>query len=263
MDKRTCSLPECNRLHRARGLCATHYNQQHAPNRHAKKLVACTWCGTEVLKHSGGGRKYGQVCSDQCRQYLATPYCTLPSDHWARWYGKSSAWAPPLVKAKAEHPTFIGGICDECGNHFVEPNHGSPSLRCSKRCARRVSKRARKARENNSPGSFRWIEVIRIWIAAGKSCSYCDVVMTEQPDPDHVVPISRGGRNDLGNIVPCCRMCNADKGDLTLTEWAAERARLGKPARRYSLPHDDPRFIHLTMGEATGNAWRHSQALAA
>ena len=263
MNKRTCSLPECNRPHRARGLCATHYNQQHAPNRHAKKLVACTWCGTEVLKHSGGGRKYGQVCSDQCRQYLATPYCTLPADHWARWYGKSSAWTPPLVKVKVEHPAFIGGICDECGNHFVEPNHGSPSLRCSKRCARRVSKRARKARENNSPGSFRWIEVIRIWIAAGKSCSYCDVVMTEQPDPDHVVPISRGGRNDLGNIVPCCRMCNADKGDLTLAEWATERARLGKPARRYSLPHNDPRFTHLTMGEATGNAWRHSQALAA
>lgn len=100
MNKRTCSLPECNRPHRARGLCASHYNQTHAPDRHPKKLVPCTWCGTEVLKHSGGGRKFGQVCSDQCRQYLATPYCVLPADHWAMMYGKASAW--PRFSDQAE-----------------------------------------------------------------------------------------------------------------------------------------------------------------
>lgn len=259
-----CSKAECAKTVRAKGLCATHYNREHQPNRHAKKLIPCAWCGTEVLKHSGGGRKYGPVCSDQCRQYLATPYCVLPKDHWARWYGKSSTWTPPDAKQpKPDIPAFIANICDECGNHFVEANNYNPSAYCSKRCSRRVSKRARNAREHNSPGSFRWIEVIRIWIAAGKQCSYCDVVMTEHPDPDHVTPISRGGRNDIGNIVPCCRSCNADKNDLTLDEWATERARLGKPARRYSLPYEDPRFTHLTMGEATGSAWRHAMRLAA
>lgn len=261
MTKRTCTTLGCNRAHRARGLCASHYNQEHAPNRHAKKMVACAWCDTEVLKSSGGGRKYGQVCSNECRAMLTAPYSKLPADHWARWFGKTSTWAQP--PAKVVRPAFVSGICDECGSHFIEANHGSPSLRCSRRCARRVSKRARKARENSSPGSFRWVEVIRIWIAAGKQCSYCDAVMTEQPDPDHVTPISRGGRNDLGNILPCCRLCNADKGDLTLAEWAAERIRLGKPPRRYSLPYEDSRFQHLTIGAATGSAWRHGQALAA
>lgn len=100
MNKRTCTMPECNRAHRARGLCASHYNQEHAPDRHAKKLVACAWCGIEVLKHSGGGRKYGQVCSDQCRQWLATPHCTLPKDHWARWHGASSRW--PRITSPSE-----------------------------------------------------------------------------------------------------------------------------------------------------------------
>lgn len=269
MSKRTrsdspdkaCTKDECERPLRARGLCATHYNQAHQVKRHYKRLVACAWCGTEVLKHSGGGRKYGQVCSDQCRQYLATPYCILPADHWARWYGKASAWAPP--QAKPQRPAFIGGICDECGDHFVEANHGSPSLYCSKRCARRVGRRSRNARENAASGTFRWIEVIRIWIAAGKQCSYCDAVMTEQPDPDHVIPISRGGRNDMGNIVPCCHSCNADKCDMTLAEWATDRERRGKPPRRYELAHDDSRFKHLTLGVATGEAWRHQRLVAA
>lgn len=94
MNKRTCTIDGCTKPHRARGLCATHYNQTHQPNRHMKKLVPCAYCGTEVLKGTGGGRVHGAVCSDQCRQWLSTPYCVLPQDHWARWYGKTSRWKP-------------------------------------------------------------------------------------------------------------------------------------------------------------------------
>lgn len=90
---KNCTIEGCERPLRAKGRCTTHYNQLN-PNRHVKKLVPCAFCGVEVLKHSGGGRKYGQVCSDQCRQWLTTPYCTLPADHWARWYGKVSKWKP-------------------------------------------------------------------------------------------------------------------------------------------------------------------------
>lgn len=89
---KTCTLDGCERALRARGLCSSHYNAAHHPNRHAKKMTPCTWCGTEVLKGSGGGRKYGAVCSDQCRAWLSYPFCILPADHWARWYGKSSTW---------------------------------------------------------------------------------------------------------------------------------------------------------------------------
>ena len=255
-----CSKDDCMKTVRAKGLCGTHYNREHQPNRHAKKLVPCAWCGTEVLKHPGGGRKYGQVCSDQCRQYLVTPYCVLPKEHWARWYGKSSKWTPP----KPSPARYVSNTCDECGAGFTEYNAhnvmANYSRYCSDQCSMRVARRTRKAREHNATGTYRWIEVIRLWVAAGKQCSYCDVVMTEQPDPDHVIPLSRGGRNDMGNILPCCHLCNSDKCDLTLDEWASERARLGKPAVRTSLPSTDPRFRHLTMGEAIGSAWRHMSA---
>lgn len=258
---KTCTKDNCDRKHVARGLCGSHYNQEHQPNRHAKKLVACAWCEKPLLRGSGGGRKHGAACSEQCRGWLRFGFSVLPEDHWARWYGKSSEWVAPAVKD--ERPAFIGNQCDECGIRFIEANHGQPSVRCSKRCTRRVMRRGRKAREHDSPGSFRWVEVIRIWVAGGKLCSYCDVVMTEQPDPDHVVPISRGGRNDLGNIVPCCRLCNSDKCDMTLDEWASERAKQGKPPLRYALAFSNPRFKHLTIGEAKGFAWRHGMGLAA
>ena len=35
---------------------------------------------------------------------------------------------------------------------------------------------------------------------------------------DHIVPVARGGRSTPGNIVPCCRACNAGKGCLTQAE---------------------------------------------
>jgi len=35
---------------------------------------------------------------------------------------------------------------------------------------------------------------------------------------DHVVPLSRGGRNVIANVVPCCGSCNSRKGTKLLSE---------------------------------------------
>lgn len=129
MNKRTCTIDGCAKAHRARGLCATHYNQQHQPNRHKKKLIACIQCGKETLKHSGGGRKYGQTCSEECRVEFGKKYraehvatvCRLPADHWALWYGKASVW-----------PRYGWRSCAQCGNQFAASS--ALSKYCSKRC---------------------------------------------------------------------------------------------------------------------------------
>lgn len=255
MNKRTCTMPECNRAHRARGLCASHYNQAHAPDSHAKKLVPCAFCGTEVLKYSGGSKARRPVCSTQCREWLNRPYCVLPADHWARWYGKASAWTPPPPKVAAPK---TAKACTWCGYGYE--TYQPHSLYCTQQCAKRASRLRRRASEHGATGTYTWAQVIRLFMAANKLCADCDVRIDGQPDPDHVTPLSRGGRNDIGNIVACCRACNADKSDLTLSEWADERARLGKPARRYSLPFYDPRFRHLTLDPASGSAHRHRAA---
>jgi len=46
----------------------------------------------------------------------------------------------------------------------------------------------------------------------GKQLSPQDVTM------DHIVPISRGGTNDLYNLQPLCMSCNAKKGARTMEE---------------------------------------------
>jgi hypothetical protein len=59
-----------------------------------------------------------------------------------------------------------------------------------------------------------WTALMDAW--AG--CAYCGA---EEPalQKDCMLPISRGGRYTLGNVVPACRSCNASKCNLEVTTW--------------------------------------------
>lgn len=50
----------------------------------------------------------------------------------------------------------------------------------------------------------------------GQPCSYCGDPATVI---DHVVPLSRGGTNELANLAPACAPCNGSKGAKLLSEW--------------------------------------------
>ncbi|BDV31625.1 HNH endonuclease [Microbacterium terricola] len=58
-------------------------------------------------------------------------------------------------------------------------------------------------------------------------CAYCgDEAAALQKDC--VLPISRGGRYTLENVVPACRSCNASKCNDEVTSWMRSR-RLDEP----------------------------------
>ena len=49
-------------------------------------------------------------------------------------------------------------------------------------------------------------------------CAYCGAVGTPL-QKDCVLPISRGGRYVLDNVVPSCRSCNTSKCNAEVTTW--------------------------------------------
>ena len=50
-------------------------------------------------------------------------------------------------------------------------------------------------------------------------CHYCGGKFPpEELTMDHLVPVARGGKSIRGNVVPCCRACNAEKKYLTPAE---------------------------------------------
>jgi len=92
--------------------------------------------------------------------------------------------------------------------------------RASRRRARRV------AASGSDLTDAQWFRILDVWAC----CAYCgaDGVALQK---DCVLPISRGGRYTLENVVPACRSCNASKSNDEVTSWMRRRRM------------DEPRFL--------------------
>jgi Restriction endonuclease len=90
--------------------------------------------------------------------------------------------------------------------------------RASRRRARRV------AASGSDLTDAEWFRILDAWAR----CAYCgaDGIALQK---DCVLPISRGGRYTLDNVVPACRSCNASKCNEEVTAWMRRR-RLDEPA---------------------------------
>lgn len=90
------------------------------------------------------------------------------------------------------------------------------------RAARRRAKRV--AASGSDLTDAQWVTILDAWAR----CAYCgaDGVALQR---DCVLPISRGGRYTVDNVVPACRSCNASKCNDEVTSWMRRR-RLDEPA---------------------------------
>jgi len=80
------------------------------------------------------------------------------------------------------------------------------------RAARRRVARVRKADNDLTPAE--WLAIMEAWAR----CAYCGTV-EKALQRDCVLPISRGGRYTLENVVPACGSCNASKSNDEVTSW--------------------------------------------
>lgn len=59
-------------------------------------------------------------------------------------------------------------------------------------------------------------------------CNYCAKLLAfdrrDEWHVDHVVPLSRGGLHEIGNLVIACVPCNLSKGAKLVSEWEQRSA---------------------------------------
>ncbi len=117
------------------------------------------------------------------------------------------------------------------------------------RAARRRSKRV--AAADNNLTAEQWAAIQDAW----GGCAYCGATGVAL-QKDTVLPISRGGRYTLENVVPACRSCNASKSNDEVTSWM-RRKRLDERAflTRYVRIGSD------RIGSGRGSGSRRSRGL--
>ena len=105
------------------------------------------------------------------------------------------------------------------GDPLVVGRSGRPTVTAERRReTAREGQRRRKVRMAGAAGQHTPDEWLALLEEHDGLCAYCGALAVER---DHIIPISRGGTDDISNIVPSCRSCNATKRTLTPAEWLA------------------------------------------
>jgi 5-methylcytosine-specific restriction endonuclease McrA len=77
----------------------------------------------------------------------------------------------------------------------------------------------RKARKKQAGGKHTAQQLQEQYQRQRGKCYYCKVKLSKAWHADHVVPLSKGGSNDISNIVIACPKCNQSKYNKMLHEW--------------------------------------------
>lgn len=85
---------------------------------------------------------------------------------------------------------------------------------------------AYRARLAHAPGEWTVEQFKALCDELDWCCYYCGE-QVEKMTVDHAIPLSRGGSNDITNIIPACGPCNYSKQDKTVEEFLAWREQKG------------------------------------
>ena len=122
----------------------------------------------------------------------------------------------------------------------VVPRRTTSAAATTARARYAKRRRRRVALADNDLTASQWDALVEEWTG----CAYCRAAGVPL-QRDCVLPISRGGRYTLANVVPACASCNASKHNDEVTGWLRrkkldERAFLVRQATivRALLPAD-------------------------
>jgi len=208
---RTCTMPECDKPYRARGLCAVHWNQTYGTR--TQYTITCLTCGAQHQTP----RKDSRFCSLLCRDAEHRRNHLLPV-LWVRpkWMDPRRTITQPVVSNSVR--TWTAGDCRQCGTYFIDRQ---PHARfCSNVCSRRWHRKAWKVKANRNVS-----DAVRAQVYA-RDAGICQLCMTSvdmdlppsnswAPTLDHIICQSWTLLPDhrANNLRLAHRWCNSKRAD--------------------------------------------------
>ena len=173
-------------------------------------------CGKDISHRRTNARFCDRTCS--AAHYHAT--------HRASPEGKAREAARNKARYANEaerRREYARGYYDQNQEYYVEH---SRQWRRNNSHRRRDQRDRRAALMADNPGfvPFGSVEWEALKRRHAYRCAYCG----ERPavlEMDHVIPLTRGGRHAIANILPSCPSCNRSKSSSLLIEWRIRRER--------------------------------------
>lgn len=163
----------------------------------------CQRCGSQLL----GSNPVRRYCSDYCRR--------------ASWIDRSRRRIIELRRAWRQRAENRRKESEWARRWYVtnRPRALETSRQWSRRNRDRKNhhERARRGLIKGGAGTWSLSEWRSLLDRYGLACAYC-----ARPGPltaDHRVPLSRGGSNEIANLLPACKSCNSRKGTRTEAEF--------------------------------------------
>lgn len=229
----------------ARGYCPFHYRRFSvtgdpllSPRDIATQERQCEDCEQVYKPRNGISRK-----CDPCRKASQLAYNrrwrennpNYHSEYNKRWREEN----PDRRKAyldwyRSTHPERVKATYRRWES--ANPDHAREWLAKNRERARENVRRRRSRLRAVATFAITERDIKRMLARHRNCCAYCSEPLTDGYHVDHVVPVSRGGANGIGNLAPACASCNVSKRNWLLSEWRYSR-QLGRKLRRPAATH--------------------------
>lgn len=189
----------------------------------------CAWCNASIDHRNGKAIFCNQTCNraawaydnnaqlnewrrirwagaGSARKQSQQAYRKANTDKYNQYYRNSRAKDPERYRAY-----YAKWLADPTNHQIISLNGHK-----------------RRVRERQNPGSVGvsvrdWMKLVRRYRSC---CAYCGKFV-ERPVIEHVIPLARGGRHAIGNVLPACPECNSSKHASFIMEWRKRRTSAG------------------------------------
>lgn len=179
-----------------------------------EQYKTCTQCAvqfpiTNFYKHATTKDRLMPVCKSchrmRCRIHEQNNRAKR-SEYYKKWYNKNKD------RQRQKRREYVAANKEKVAETFREWRKQNPEMDVIRHGRRRAAKDA----VQSFKVTQRELKKIR-----SQPCFYCG--STQKICVDHVVPLSRGGNNSIGNYLPACISCNSSKKNKFITEWKKVR----------------------------------------
>jgi 5-methylcytosine-specific restriction endonuclease McrA len=178
----------------------------------------CLWCGT-TIEHKRSNARY--CCTQHQKNAGSRAHRARNPGYYAK-YSKSPARLKYAEDNKEARRSYAR-------DHYWKQDRAEIAKRTrAYRQANaeyfRLKCHERRSLRRNNPDSVGvsqrdWIRLCRRY---DYLCAYCGA-KPKKLTVDHIIPLSKGGRDAIGNVLPACSRCNNMKRSVLLIVWRYRR----------------------------------------